>query len=194
MTRSTPARLYQDRSISTISPSVGRCSMYRWKYHWPRSRLPGLGSATTRTCRGLRCSVIRLIAPPLPAASRPSKMTRTRVPVSATQRCISTSSICRRSSSSLYSFLGTRCPELPLLFFAMAFPSRYSTVGGSLSAVTVPFPATPVLSTSAQNVRSCHLSPGGYHDQHRCRQDAGIVSAPTGCTYNRSHLSPTEKT
>ena len=27
ITRSTPARLYQERSNSTISPAVGRCSM-----------------------------------------------------------------------------------------------------------------------------------------------------------------------
>ena len=39
ITRSTPARLYQLRSNSTISPAAGRCSTYRWKYHWVRSPL-----------------------------------------------------------------------------------------------------------------------------------------------------------
>ena len=39
-------------------------------------------SATTRSARGLRCSVKRLIVPPLPAASRPSKTTTCLAPVS----------------------------------------------------------------------------------------------------------------
>ena len=30
ITRSTPARLYQDRSNSTISPAAGKWAMYRW--------------------------------------------------------------------------------------------------------------------------------------------------------------------
>ena len=64
----------------TISPAAGRCSTYRWKYHWVRCRSVGLGSATTRTVRGLVRSVIRLITPPLPAEPRPSKITRTRSP------------------------------------------------------------------------------------------------------------------
>ena len=34
ITRSTPARLYQDRSKKTISPAVGRYCTKRWKYHW----------------------------------------------------------------------------------------------------------------------------------------------------------------
>ena len=72
ITRSTPARLYQERSNMTISPAPGRCGTYRWKYHWDRSRSVGLTSATTVAPRGLRCSVKRLIVPPLPAASRPS--------------------------------------------------------------------------------------------------------------------------
>ena len=52
ITHSTFERLYQLRSNSTISPAAGRCSTYRWKYHWVRSRSVGLGSATTRTCAG----------------------------------------------------------------------------------------------------------------------------------------------
>ena len=34
MTGSTTARLYQDRSNSTISPAEGSWLKYRWKYHW----------------------------------------------------------------------------------------------------------------------------------------------------------------
>lgn len=78
--------------MSTISPEDGRCRRYRWKYHSPFSRSLGCGRATTRAVRGLRYCVTRLIAPPLPAASRPSKMTSTRAPVALTQRCMVTSS------------------------------------------------------------------------------------------------------
>ena len=80
ITRSTPARLYHERSNSTISPADGRCATYRWKYHCVRSASVGLARATVRAPRGLRCSVKRLIAPPLPAASRPSNNTTTRSP------------------------------------------------------------------------------------------------------------------
>ena len=52
MTRSTPARLYQDRSKMTISPADGRWAMYFWKYHCVFSRSLGAGSAEIRTCRG----------------------------------------------------------------------------------------------------------------------------------------------
>ena len=94
ITRSTPARLYQDRSNSTTSPAAGRCAMYRWKYHWLFSRSLGFSSATTRAPRGLRCSMNRLMVPPLPAASRPSKSTISRSPVSLIQFCSLSSSIC----------------------------------------------------------------------------------------------------
>ena len=67
--------------------------MYRWKYHWVRSRSVGFSSATTRAPRGFRCSVNRLIVPPLPAASRPSKISTTFCPVSLTQLCSFSSSI-----------------------------------------------------------------------------------------------------
>src|SRR3954463_4932260 len=80
ITHSTFERLYQLRSKSTISPAAGRCSTYRWKYHWVRSRSVGFGSATTRTVRGLVRSVTLLITPPLPADPLPSKMTRTLSP------------------------------------------------------------------------------------------------------------------
>ena len=78
----------------TISPADGRCVTYRWKYHWVRSRSVGFSSATTVAPRGFRCSVNRLIVPPLPAASRPSNTITIRCPVSFTQFCSLTSSIC----------------------------------------------------------------------------------------------------
>ncbi len=52
------------------------------------------------------CSVIRLIAPPLPAASRPSNTTTRRMPVDAPHSSIFTSSTWSRSSSFSYSFFG----------------------------------------------------------------------------------------
>ena len=48
------------------------------------SRSVGAGSATTRKTRGLTRSVMRLIVPPLPAASRPSKTTQILAPVAFT--------------------------------------------------------------------------------------------------------------
>jgi hypothetical protein len=93
MTRSTPARLYQDRSNITISPAAGRCAMYRCRYHSVRSFSVGFSSATTRAPRGLRFSANRLIVPPLPAASRPSKTIMMRSPASLVHRCSLSSSI-----------------------------------------------------------------------------------------------------
>ncbi len=95
ITRSTPARLYQERSNSTISPALGRWVTYRWKYHWVRSRSVGFSSATMRAPRGFRCSVNRLIVPPLPAASRPSKRITSRSSRSFTQCWSFSSSIWR---------------------------------------------------------------------------------------------------
>ena len=54
----------------------------------------GLLSATTRAPRGLRCSVKRLIDPPLPAASRPSKTSTWRLPLSLAQYWNFSSSTC----------------------------------------------------------------------------------------------------
>src|SRR5208283_778622 len=48
ITRSTPARLYQLRSNSTISPAAGRWATYLWKYHCVVSRSVGVVRATTR--------------------------------------------------------------------------------------------------------------------------------------------------
>ena len=58
-----------------------------------------------RAVRGFRFSRKRLIVPPLPAASRPSKTTTTRLPVRITSACSLTSSICSASSVSSYSRL-----------------------------------------------------------------------------------------
>ena len=66
--------------------------MYRWKYHWPFSRSVGLSSAAIRANRGFRYCMTRLIVPPLPAASRPSKTTTIRAPDARAQFCIFTSS------------------------------------------------------------------------------------------------------
>ena len=68
--------------------------MYRWKYHWPSSVSVGLVSATTRAARGFRCSMNRLIVPPLPAASRPSNKITCLLPVSCAQYWNFNSSIC----------------------------------------------------------------------------------------------------
>ena len=62
--------------------------MYRWKYHSVRSRSVGVGSATMRVTRGFMYWVIRLIVPPLPAASRPSKITTILAPEADTQSSI----------------------------------------------------------------------------------------------------------
>src|SRR5215204_929068 len=105
MTRSTPARLYQLRSNRTIAPAAGRWATYRWKYHWVRSRSVGAARATTRQIRGLRLSVILLIVPPLPAASRPSKITTTLSPACLIHSWSLISSSWSRASSSSYGFL-----------------------------------------------------------------------------------------
>ena len=85
--------------MSTISPAAGRCGTYRWKYQRVRSRALGVGSATMRVTRGFRNSDTRLIVEPLPAASRPSKITTTRAPECCTHACISTSFACSAASS-----------------------------------------------------------------------------------------------
>ena len=80
-------------------PVLTSCQMaHLWPRNWyPFSPLPtsdGAGSATSQKARGLTRSVIALMVPPLPAASRPSKITITRSPLSFTHSC-------RRQSSSL---------------------------------------------------------------------------------------------
>ena len=73
--------------------------MYRWMYICDLSRSVGAGNATTRNTRGLTRSTSRLIVPPLPAVSRPSKTTQTLAPDDFTHSCMATSSACRGSSS-----------------------------------------------------------------------------------------------
>src|SRR5215831_10913566 len=72
-------------------------------YNCPFSRSDGAGNATTRNTRGLTRSVMALIVPPLPAASRPSKTTTTRSPACLTQSCNAQSSTCSLRSSFSYS-------------------------------------------------------------------------------------------
>src|SRR5690348_12728354 len=57
--------------------------------------------------RGFRYSAMRLIAPPFPAASRPSKTTTRRSPLTRTHSFSFTSSAWSRCSSRSYSFRGT---------------------------------------------------------------------------------------
>ena len=59
----------------------------------------GAASATTRAARGLSVSVMRLIAPPFPAASRPSKLTTTLRSWARMYSCCLTNSTCSRASS-----------------------------------------------------------------------------------------------
>src|SRR4051812_16260985 len=67
------------------------------------SRSEGAGSATTRNTRGLTRSVIALIVPPFPAASRPSKITMTRRPLAFTHSWSRHNFACSFPSSSSYS-------------------------------------------------------------------------------------------
>src|SRR6478609_11444381 len=94
ITRSTPARLYQERSKMITSPAAGKCGRYRWMYICDFSRSVGAGSATTRNTRGLTRSTIRLMVPPFPAVSRPSNTMQIFAPVALTHSCRATSSPC----------------------------------------------------------------------------------------------------
>jgi hypothetical protein len=76
--------LYQLLSKITISPAAGQCVKKRWTYIWLFSRSEGTGSATTLNTRGLTRSVIALMVPPFPAASRPSRTTTILCPVAFT--------------------------------------------------------------------------------------------------------------
>src|SRR3954451_14089900 len=69
------------------------------------SRSDGAGNANTRNTRGLTFSVIDRIVPPLPAASRPSKMMITRKPLCFTHSCMWQSSACSFRSSFMYCLL-----------------------------------------------------------------------------------------
>ena len=140
MTCSTPARLYQLRSKSTISPADGRWAAYRWKYHCVRSRSVGARRATTRTTRGLSVAVMRLMTPPLPAVSRPSKMATTRRPLYLTHSSSSTSSAWSLRSCFSYSFLpSVMCvagAHSPFCFFFALLPFRSFFLTFSATAIT----------------------------------------------------------
>src|SRR4051794_24241825 len=73
-------------------------------YIWLFSRSDGAGSATTRKTRGLTRSVIALIVPPLPAASRPSKTMTTRRPFAFTHSWSAHSLPCSRAKCFSYFF------------------------------------------------------------------------------------------
>src|SRR5689334_9937618 len=115
-------------------------------YIWDFSRSVGAGKATTRNTRGLTRSTIRLIVPPLPAVSRPSKTMHTLAPVALTHSCMATSSACSLRISASYSLRGSFAPvsgsaepsgrecapaALPSVLFAFFFPT--ATSGGCAS-------------------------------------------------------------
>src|SRR5215203_2305322 len=86
------------------------------------SRSVGAGSAITRKTRGLTRSAMRLIVPPLPAASRPSNTMQILAPVALTHSWSLTNSSCRGTSSRSNSLavIGGRVPlfSAPLLVAA----------------------------------------------------------------------------
>ena len=77
ITRSTPARLYQLRSNRHHLAPDGRCADVALEVPLRLLALGRVPSATMLAMRGLSRSTMRLITPPLPAASRPSKSTQT---------------------------------------------------------------------------------------------------------------------
>ena len=90
-------------------------------YIWVFSRSEGAGSATTRNTRGLTRSVIALIVPPLPAASRPSKTTTIRCPVAFTHSCRWQSSVWSLRSSFSYALRLQLAPALAGGFGVVSF-------------------------------------------------------------------------
>ena len=80
--------------------------------------------------RGFSDSVIRLITPPLPAASRPSKITTTRRPFCLIHSCSFTSSIWSLASSLAY-----------FHFFPFRSPSAAFSARSFFAFMPAPFPA-----------------------------------------------------
>src|SRR5439155_111756 len=93
---------------------------YRCMYNWLFSRSEGAGSATTRKTRGLTRSVIALMVPPFPAASRPSKMTMTRSPFALTHSWRMQSFACSLCSC----FSNFRCLSFDIAADASALKDR----------------------------------------------------------------------
>ena len=80
----------------TIIYAARRGGRTGWEHHCVFSRSDGVPGATTRRMRGDIAEEMRLITPPFPAASRPSKMTTSFDPDARTHSAIFTSSICSR--------------------------------------------------------------------------------------------------
>src|SRR5262245_34057425 len=96
------------------------------------SRSVGAGSAIRRKTRGLTRSVIALIVPPLPAASRPSKTMMTRRPLCLTHSCSTQSSPWSLRRCFRYSF--------NFIFFGrpfFAFFAMVRSVGRSVARLRV---------------------------------------------------------
>ena len=72
-TRSTSTRPYQERSSTAIPPQPGSAGQKRHRSGGASRRSVGAANCTTRTWRGSSAATSRLIAPPLPLASQPSK-------------------------------------------------------------------------------------------------------------------------
>ena len=75
-TRSTSTRPYQDRSSTAIPPQPGSDGQNRQRKWCRFSSWVGAAKEATRTCRGSSGAVSRLMQPPLPEASQPSKTTQ----------------------------------------------------------------------------------------------------------------------
>ena len=80
----------------------------------------------------------RLIVLPLPAVSRPSKMTTILAPSVRTHSCIFTSSPCRRNSSVSYSFRASRFVAVGLPRVLSLPPSRLFLLRSALIAPEPP--------------------------------------------------------
>src|SRR6516162_7348466 len=105
-------------------------------YIWDFSRSEGAGSATSLKTRGLTRSVMALMVPPLPAASRPSKTIMTRRPFFFTHSCRLQSSVWSLRNSFMYALFLSLDLLLPFFFssFAMFPPVKPpSGVGGTIT-------------------------------------------------------------
>ncbi len=116
-TRSTSTRPYQERSKTLIPPQPGSAGQKRPRKWWRFSSSVGAANWATRTWRGSSGATRRLIAPPLPEASQPSKTTLSGGP--SRHSPISPPSVSRSCAS--------RSPgSLQLAFFLLAAERRAS--------------------------------------------------------------------